>query len=595
MWLFKLAGQQLHWSAAVLKKFFKLVPGPTLAVVVLTLVSQFTKLLAFFLPLKVIILLGSTGIPRYFPPSWAAYDRDVLVVVLSVATFLFFVTHLLAEKLLEKTADTGAASVVERSRKLALFSNQDEVATQAYQKLANGLATVVLMGLLVLLFAIIYPPFLAILLSYVVGVSVVLSLATQWRPHWRSKLQENASGLVSLLSGAGFLLLFAFMVVDFLLWEGVGFMVAIISLLLSRQLLNRLVSVITDALWLYSKRLQVNAIFFTGHRLERAPEHPHHRKFWHLLSLHDHPERLLPLLERLSVNSLAAESTIRCCWRQSGLPDILVFEVEVQSSGKELERFLLKAFGTRHRKAALNEADLLMSASGQALPSLELVGVDQLEGFDVHLFRLPAEEVTERKGSAKLLLDRLERCWQVEPSKALVARYRRSRPLLHQRLSSGMLERLAAVAADPAQRDPIEQLVNRFEALLAELNTLPLVVINPGVPGELTFVSDSGDLQLAHWGNWALEPVGADFPLGKRWDKELKPLLSAAAKHRKALEDVSLELVRLCAYCSAFETAFNKQKYADAIALVPDMLSCLPQPAPVTEEPNGLDSKVKNS
>src|SRR5690554_4394917 len=598
MWLYRLASRQLYWSAAVLRKFFRFVPLPTLSVVALTLVSQFSKLLAFFLPLKVIILIGSTGIPRYFPPSWAAYDRDVLVIALSLVTLVFYCTYLLAERLLEVMAEKGAAGIVVRSRKLVLFSNQDEVASQAYRKLAAGLATGVLAGLLGALFAVLYPAFLSVMVAYVLGVSLVLSLAAQRQPKWRTKLQENANSLVGLLSGAGFLLLFAFMVLDFLLWEGVGFMVAIISLLLSRQLLGRLESVIKDALWLHGKRLQINAIFFTGHRLEKAPENPRHRKLWELLTLCERPERLMPLLERLGVEPLTADSTLSCHWRQSGLTDILAFDVELRVPGRDPQALLLKVFGSRHRKAALNEADLLASATGRALPAPELLGVEQMDGFDVHLFRLRPGMSDGRAGPVRRSTERLARCWLVEPGRHLVARYCRSHPFLHQRLSSRMLPRLAAVAADPAQLNAIDQLTHRFDTLLAELNALPLAVINPGVPRELTLVADSGELLLAHWGSWALEPIGADFPIGKGWEERLRRVVAVAARQREALRAVPLERLRLCACCSAFETAYNKQKYADAIALISDMLSCLPQPVPLIEEDRdqakALSSKVKN-
>ncbi|WP_139195544.1 hypothetical protein [Halomonas daqiaonensis] len=549
----------------------------------LTLVSQFAKLLAFFLPLKVIILIGSTGIPHYFPDAWAAFDRDFLVVALSFTTLLFYLVHLLAERLLGATAAKGAAGVVERSRKLALFSNQDEVASQAYKKLAAGLATGVLTALLGVLFAILYPAFLAVMVAYVVGVSAVISLVTQKQPERRVKLQENAKNLIGLLSGGGFLLLFAFMVTDFLLWEGVSFMVAIISLLLSRQLLNRVESMIKDALWLHDKRLQINAIFFTGHRLETGPENPRHRKLWELLTLVDRPERLIPLLEHVSGTALTVDSTLTCRWRQSGLIDILVFDVELRVPGSEPQGFLLKVFDSRHKKAALNEAELLASATGRALPAPELRGVDQLERFDVHLLRFPAGMRVSRDAASNQLADRLVRCWQVVPGKNLVDRYRRSHPFLHQRFSSRMLERLAAVAADSTQRAQVDQLARRFDALLAELGKLPLVVINPGVPRELTFVTDSSELQLAHWGNWTLEPVGADFPLGMLREGRLQQVYAAAAEQRDDLKAVPIDRIRLCAQCSAFETFFNKQKYADALALLSTMLRCLQQ----LESPQG--------
>ncbi|EWG99645.1 hypothetical protein Q427_23785 [Halomonas sp. BC04] len=125
-------------------------------------------------------------------------------------------------------------------------------------------------------------------------------------------------------------------------------------------------------------------------------------------------------------------------------------------------------------------------------------------------------------------------------------------------------------------------------------------MINPGVPKELTFFLSSGDLQLAHWGSWSLEPIGADVPLRKygtrkSWRRKIQPLLLEAAEQRKSLQGISSDIVRLCACCSAFEVAFNKQKYADAIALIPDMLSCLPQSASLTEVPREPDRKVKDS
>jgi hypothetical protein len=44
----------------------------------LTLISQISTLLAFFLPLKVVILLGSDRMPRYIPEALAALGHDAL-------------------------------------------------------------------------------------------------------------------------------------------------------------------------------------------------------------------------------------------------------------------------------------------------------------------------------------------------------------------------------------------------------------------------------------------------------------------------------------------------------------------------------------
>ncbi|MCE9662537.1 hypothetical protein LY622_03700 [Halomonas sp. M5N1S17] len=574
MWFYRVALHHLYWSAAVLKKFFKLVPLPTMIVVVLTLVSQFSRMLAFFLPLKVIILIGSTGIPRYFPDSWAAFDRDVLVVTLSLATVFFYAVSLLSEKLLSYTAEKGAAGVVQGTNKLVLFTNQDEVASQAYQKLAAGLATGVLTIVIALLFAFIYPTFLFAALIYVLSASAFVSLMGR-NAESRNELQLKAATLSGLLSGIGFMFLFAFMVVDFLLWEGVGFIVAIISLLLSRQLLTRLDGVIKDAIWLSGKRLQVNAIFFTGHRLEKMPEHSRNKKFWNFLSLSEGSESLLPVLSQIKGEELGEDAQIACRWTQSGLVDVLAFEVELKEPEGVIERYLLKVFGKRQRKAAMSEADILSSATGHLLPVPELVYIGQIEGFDVHLFRLPEWCAPGRCAATKVQIEWLAKYWQVEPDRTLANRYQRSHPLLQHRLGVKMLERLAAVAGDSDDKTSIAQTKDRFEDILEELNLLPLALINPGVPKDLSFVSETGELLQTHVGNWSLEPIGVGLPCADAWLPNLKDMLEEAGEKRDSLLSIPPERAHLCACCSAFEQHFNKQRYADAISLLPVILGCL--------------------
>lgn len=574
MWFYRLTLHHLHWSAAVLKKFFKLVPLPTLTLVLLTLVSQFSRMLAFFLPLKVIILIGSTGTPRYFPDSWAAFDRDFLVIGLSLATVFFYAISLSSERLLSFMAERGAAGVVAGTHKLVLFTNQDEVASQSYQKLASGLATGALTVVLALLFAFIYPTFLFAAITYVLAASIFVALKGR-NASARSELQQKAATLTGLLSGIGFILLFAFMVVDFLLWEGVSFMVAIISLLLSRQLLNRLGGVIKDAIWLNDKRLQINAIFFTGHRLEQGTEHSRDRNFWNFLSLNKSSEPLLPVLEQVRGHELPDDIEVNCHWKQSGLADLLVFEVEVKGGEDQLERYLLKIFGKRHRKAAMSEADILSSASGQLLPVPELVYMGDMKGFDAHLFRLPKWCIAGCCVAPKVQVEWLAKYWQVEPDRTLVNRYQRSHPLLQHRLSLRMLERLEVVAGGGDDMTALEQTKDRFEDILEELNQLPLAVLNPGVPRDLCFVSEMGELLQLHLGNWALEPIGVGLPYGESWLPKFDELLAEALEKRKSLQDIPSARIRLCACCSAFEQNFKKQRYADAIALLPGILGCL--------------------
>ncbi|MCE8002213.1 hypothetical protein [Billgrantia ethanolica] len=574
MWFYRVALRHLYWSAAVLKKFFKLVPLPTLTLVVLTLVSQFSRMLAFFLPLKVIILIGSTGTPRYFPDSWAALDRDALVIALSLATVFFYAASLSSERLLSFMAERGAAGVVAGTHKLVLFTNQDEVASQAYQKLAAGLATGTLAAVLILLFALVYPGFLFAIISYVLAASAFVALLGH-RVEARGELQQKAGSLIGLISGIGFMMLFAFMVVDFLLWEGVSFMVALISLLLSRQLLNRLDGVLKDAIWLSDKRLQINAIFFTGHRLEKMPEHTRNRRFWSLLCLCENCDQLLRILAQVKGHALVDGVRVQCRWKQSGLADLLAFDVEVKAAEEEAERYLLKIFGKRHRKAAMSEVDILSSVSSHLLPAPELVYIGDMEGFDVHLLRLSEGYVRSSWLVRRVKNEWLAEYWKVEPDKALLNRYLRSHPLLPHRLGSWMMERLDTVAVKEVDRSNIENLRFCFDEVLAELNLLPLVICNVSAPKDLVLLSEAGALCAAHWGEWSIEPVGAEVSRARGAGKSLRKALLRAAKDREVLAEVPLERFYLCVLCGVFEKFFQRQRYADAIALLPDLLRCL--------------------
>lgn len=67
--------RSLRWLLSLGKKIGRVAFGHTLLIVCLTLVSQVAALLAAFLPLKVVILLGSEGILSTFPRFGCTWQR----------------------------------------------------------------------------------------------------------------------------------------------------------------------------------------------------------------------------------------------------------------------------------------------------------------------------------------------------------------------------------------------------------------------------------------------------------------------------------------------------------------------------------------
>src|SRR5690606_34470029 len=190
-------------------------PLATLVIILLTLVSQIAMLLASFLPLKIIIMLGSDGIPRYFPAFLAALERDVLIGVLTAGTTGFFIVYLMAERLIQGTTAIATRRLLEKSQKMVLFENQEAVAGGSYQRYSRALAGGVFIGLACLGLAWFYPKMSLVLLGYFLFALLLLWQLSHWSSAFQSRLETGLAPTLNILSMVGFFTGFGFLVVDF--------------------------------------------------------------------------------------------------------------------------------------------------------------------------------------------------------------------------------------------------------------------------------------------------------------------------------------------------------------------------------------------
>ncbi|AMD00098.1 hypothetical protein [Halomonas chromatireducens] len=576
MWFYRLCWRQFHWSSSVLKKFISIVPLPTLAVILLTLLSQGAKLLAFFLPLKVIILIGSTGIPRYFPSSWAAYEKEPLVLALSAASIFFFLIHFISENMASKVSEVGSSRIIAQTRKLPIFTKQNELSSEAYHRLSSSLATVVMAFSLLVVFGAIYPRFLMAVVGYFLFITLIITVVVMTFDGGKAFIENKSEEFSGFIFGGGFLFVFSFMVMDFLLGDGPGFMQAIICLLLSRQLFNKSQRLVKDACWLNEKKLQINAIFFSRHKFFRSVEERGNKKHQDLLRLPERPDILLHMLKKCSPDIVGDESSVLCSWQQSGIKNIHLFSVKLASQASISRSYYLKIYDSRLKKQAAHEMELLTCCYDNKLPALSLAGECQWEGYSVHLFHGSGAEAVSRQDFNRLALDRVTTYWSISLPKKLISRYRKAHPLLPQRLDSSTIKWLSIVFNNTEHAESVALLGSLLEEIKESLSSLPVVLINPGVCPEMVFLKADDNFEVGHWGRWQLEPVGAGFGIRKGWIKDLRYVFDRACEHRSDFYPSMFPLVRLSAYCHLFEQQFNQQRYADAVALIPEMIACLP-------------------
>jgi hypothetical protein len=560
----------LRWSFSIGAKFIRVVPIYTIAVMFVTLISQIALLLAFFLPLKVIILLGSSGTPRYFPLTWQALERNHLIIGLAVGSVGFYLLYLLAEKMVIFCSERGAKHLLEKSGKITLFKNQGEIAIRAYHRYARSLSGAVFTGLSLVFIGFLYPELALVVLGYGLAIFLLLSLAFSLGMWARDETAQDISGLMNILGSVGFLLVFAFIVADFLIFHPPNMIVAIICFLLTRQLMNRVAGLISDLSSLFNQRLQINALFFHGQKLLTGVTQQE-RHYWSLFETSKRGEWVAEILREVTGVST---NRIACVWRQTGIPGVAALEIVTSDeSGQNRGNYLIKVFNSNHRSLALHEASLMAECTQGELPALMFLGADQVGKYPCHIFSWPGgRSMTPREVKLKRL-DVAEGLLAWEPHRVLIESYSRSREMLAQRLVNDMPERLHMVTDKPPELERLNYFEQQFDQIRARIAALPLQVVNPDIHNDTLIFDDRDTVRVTHWGRWSIDPVGSGWPVRETDLDRIHEVLQQVGKRRKSLVSVTEADIKLAALMYAFEIFYRKQKYLNAIDLLPAVIA----------------------
>ena len=552
-----------RWAVSTAGKFFRVVPFETSIVVLATLVSQAAILLAFFLPLKVIILLGSEGVPPYFPAAFTSLDRDFLLIVLSGAAIGSYIVYLLSESVVRYGAERGARRLLERSRKTVLFRNHEVVALHGYQRYSKMLASAVFVMLAMSLLALLYPALAVLILFYSATTFLVLVILCAANEKVRDRMRMQMHPIMSVVAAAGFLISFSYLVSDFLLWSPPGLVVAVIALLLSRQVCMRAASVVADLASLYGDRIKLNALFFHGHAMRSSDSRQEH-EFWSLLDKKER-ERWMSLLLGQVVGHGYTISNSKLL--ETGIPGVAAVNVD--------DRFIVKLFNARRRARSLHEAALLLEFRIAGLPMLSLLGVETVDTYSCHVFGElgPSAMCANEQSGVNVRRARIA-LLGIEPSADLVDCYRRSKPMLAQRLSAGMTQRLLTIVDEGKQEQVVQDFADKIEGIKRFLSGFPLWIHNPDIYDHTVMQRKDGGPAIIHWGGWSVEPLGAGWPVREAEVERLANALAEASASRHSLSRVLPRHVRLAALTFHFEALYRAERYSTALDLLPEILAC---------------------
>ena len=559
----------LRWILSLGSKFARVVPFSTIFIIGLTLVSQISMLIASLMPLKVVILLGTDEVPKYFPSFLSNYGHDVLIGLLSFATIAFFLLHIFSEKLITWRTEKSTSMLLIKSEKMSLFERQEQVAQNAYLRFSRALASSIFVLLSFSGLSVFYPALLLTHIGYIALVSVLLWFLSYTNKNFKDKLELKPAPTFNLIAVIGFFVTFGFLVVDFLFFNAPTPLIAIVSLLLTRQVMNRISGVIVDLFQLKKERIKLDALFFHSKVFLPQVVGPHDG-IWSLLQTSVRNQWISVILSEFGLNK--DNKKIYTSWRQLGATNVGALQVTV-----DFRDYLFKIYELNRSSQAKHEL-MLLSENSKELPALQLIGGTQIEGFNCLVYRLvngATPEFSTYRNS--LLRFRIELLATPVTSK-FANHYQRSKPLLWQRLKLLPLERLQMAANTVEDKVLLEQFYKCLPKINQILSSVPLSVLNPSTSKDALWLLSEAECISLQWGEWSLEPVGAGWPESETDLKKLNHFWPQIVKKRRDLKNVSLRHVEIAALVFALERDFNRQRFSQVLGLLPSILGRLEEP-----------------
>jgi len=554
----------LSWVKLISKRILAISPYRFFLSIVLSLFAQLAMVVSFFLPLKVVFLLSNDEVPAYFDQIYSFSSINQLIAVLVFFSALSYFLFLAGNRYAEYLSAEGARKVVASISKLTLFQNQDELARRSYLRIGKVCAAILFLMFSLGLFSFFYLSLFFIFTLCSIAALGILQLLFLIRPRLLTKTASSPGPFVLQLYGVFFIVLFGFMVTDLLLWSDVGVYVALVCLLLVRQLLQRLTMASIDGVILHGAKERVNQIFLRDVELPPEPEKLRVGSITSILNADDSRQFAKKVIGKVdnSASPLVISEDLDVGFLQSSIVDVVTLRVTWGS-----RHFLMKLFESRHQLLADRETELLLN-----LPSdVTAFGFSNLELSDsrkVHVFEFSKPLELSPGKDFKSLRDAFRlKCFDMSLSDQFLERYSSSHVFVWSRLQS-----FRYVFKFPIFDGLFSTLTSRefLAEIEVNLKRLPIVLCPQDVTSDSLLVLDGDDVTNMHWERWSLEPVGFGLTEPELASSNLGRLLD-----RSAIAGVDESLVRLSGLCCLLEQKIKNQKFLSARSVVSTMIDTL--------------------
>ena len=523
------------WFAGIIARLVRVKPVATITVIISASIARVTSLLLFFLPLKVILLAASDGVPRYFRGFIEPDGKENWIIGLAIGAVFLYVFNMLLDTASKRLTAAASQDVTRNANEIRILGNEDKTASTYYERFcrlaAGGLfiATGFAVGFLI------WPSLFGLVALLTVGSAVfsgwVLAGSDVINPgRLKRYAQDRLGNFLRIFTAIIFLSSFFFILYPYLHGSQQNLLIAILSILIIRQVLSAMEASTQEAVRLYGEQSRVNALVFKQAHLERGE------------SKRDRPVRALfgkSSRQRLARDLLEKEGmdpdSVEAVWQDSQFPGISTLQVTARDDDTDAKRhYQLQAYPPEQRHRLENETYLHGKVQPERLKAARTVTRFPVGPFDCRLLEFGTAESPGpdewREWQSRLTVQ----LWSCQPPPGLVEAFSGSRPLLQRQLHAGSATRLEIAVDNAVEQDALRWFRDNLEEIRQRLAGYPLCIHNPELNRGTVVRTADDDIRIMSWGRWTLLPIGAVRPSAVR-DDMLPGLL---AHLREARDDV---------------------------------------------------------
>ncbi|MFA7522553.1 MAG: hypothetical protein WCY71_06515 [Halothiobacillaceae bacterium] len=543
-----------------------LTPWRALDAVLSLALAQLFGLLAFLMPLKIILMVSEPTMPDYVS-RWVAPELEHLfIIALSAAALLSYGLHHAFTRRAQTAIDAGAQRVLAATQKLQLFRNDEVLANDGYFRLARLGASLLMVlaayGIGFWLNPLVFAILLALSAADYLVVSWLLGRGHRLGEQLRQLVDTRLNILAGVLGSINFLLVFAILVFQYLQAGGGSALVAIITLLLAREAMQRSTSALVDAGFILKNQARLRPLFFSSvpaplpaesqeHQLAIAAFHPETRQQW------------LPGLLADVTGITSSDWAIN--WLDSNVPGGITLEARADGTDGDDNCFWLKCFPAEQTLRAFHEQHLFSTHHGGSLRLPAYVGKRQARDYHILVFKQVPDALPAPRAWQQQRLTWLLDAWSLEPADELIRIYRRTHRLLQDRLGERRFGEMLVAAESKDDQDTIDALCAQWPQIYARLQAMPLMIHNPAlsIRGSWRVTEDGTTAVCLRWDQWGIEPLGCDPLLAERplseIDQALEPWRAQRGKDVEARQLVEVSLLFI------LDQALNRKQFHAAL------------------------------